>query len=543
VLDGGPPRRPSSPISSGFRRAEVVLFDYSGLPLVEFTEGVRCPSARSLAQDLAEPARCASHTTAPEPRVRLTYGPGVHATGEHTMNMSTRIRLPLGVAALLVAGACSDSVDPVTPIPQSQRSLSGNTITVASAAELIAALSPENAGRRILVRAGAYAIDQPLTVPDGATLEGEGVMQFDGTGLPTGFAAGTRTTLSMATNSPGFMLTLGDGVTIRGLEIADVAGRAGNVVAVLSRAPGDRLSASIIECELVNPNAIGGSSVFEGPTGFGLMVLTRNVNRGADPPPHAGAAPTVRMVRSLIRSPAAGGSLFAFNYAPHGTVTVTLEGNVIGGGLGANGGVSNTDAVHDSETRIKSHRNVYRFDGADPCASAQFAWNIAGGGGPPAPLSVPETARNTLTVYSLDDRIEGFPRAILARGGVRQFGLPIAGPSSDNSIELKLLGGTITTPECPNSADIILAAANSASATLFPGDGNRVRALIRGVTGSGLRLNRYGNATVAGGGALPPELQGSNNRVEIIGSPTAFAQTNRQIEPAPAAEFFTGGGH
>jgi hypothetical protein len=449
----------------------------------------------------------------------------------------------LFLSTILLGAACGrdDPTAPNTITPTVDGAVSVTaTIVVSNSAELIAALAPENAGRRILVRAGSYGMDQPLSVPDGVTLEGEGVMLFDGAGLPTGFAAGTRTTLSMATNTPGNMLTLGDGVTIRGLEISDLPGRAGNVVAVLSRAAGDRVSATIIECEIVNPNPVGPSTAaFEGPSGNGLVVVTRNVNLGADPLPHASAAPTARMVGSLIRSPAAGGGLFAFNYAPHGKVTVTLDGNVIGGGLNANGGASLANAVHDAETRITSHRNVYRNDGANPCASTQFAWNLTGGSGPPFPIPVPETARNTLRVHSVDDRIEGFARGVLATGGRRFFGLPIAGPSTDNSIELQLLGGTIATPACAGSADLVLAAANSAfSDALFPGDGNTVRALVRGVTGSGPRLNRYGNAT-GPSGPLTAVLQGSNNRLEIVGSPQAFARTNRRIEPPPPAEYFT----
>ena len=82
-------------------------------------------------------------------------------------------------------------------------------------------------------------------------------MRFNGAGLPAGFAAGTRTTLSMTGNTPGNMLTLGDGATIRGLQIEDLAGRAGNIVAVVSREAGDRVSATIVECEIINPNPSG----------------------------------------------------------------------------------------------------------------------------------------------------------------------------------------------------------------------------------------------------------------------------------------------
>lgn len=436
---------------------------------------------------------------------------------------------------LSVLISCRESPQAISD-PAELQPADSKTIVVSTPAELVAALSPENAGRRILVRAGTYAVDAPLTVPDGATLEGEGVMLFDGAGLPTGFAAGTRTTLNMTGNIPGNFLTLGDGVTVHGLEIADLFGRAGNVVGVVSRDANDRVSATIAETEIVNPNPLGAGPA--GPTGYGLFVLTQNL---ATDPPHEGASITARMVRSLIRSPAGGGGLFAFNFAPLGRVSVTLAGNIVGGEVTADGGVSRPDAVHDSETRIESHHNLYRADSADPCASPRPGWNLTGGSGPPAPLPVPETTRNTLRIHSIDDRIEGFARAVLATGSRRFFPLPIAGPSTDNSLDLQLLGTRISTPACggvPFVADLDLLGAFSANSAFSPGDGNRLRAVVRGVTGSGPRFNDYENA--AGPfGPLPPGMQGTDNRLEIAGSPQSFAQTNRQIDPSPAAEFFT----
>ena len=73
----------------------------------------------------------------------------------------------------------------------------GNTATISSSAELVAALDPAYAGRHIHVRAGTYEVQQPLTVPDGMTIEGEGVMLLDASGHPTGFRGGTRTLLQM----------------------------------------------------------------------------------------------------------------------------------------------------------------------------------------------------------------------------------------------------------------------------------------------------------------------------------------------------------
>jgi len=411
------------------------------------------------------------------------------------------------------------------------------TVVVTTSSELLAALSEEGAGRRILMRAGAYAITQPLTIPDGVTLAGEGVMQFDGAGLPAGFAPGTHTTLSMTANVAGYMLTLGNGVTIRGLEIADLPGRAGgNVVAVVSREAGDRVSATIDESEIVNPNAA------IGPNGFGLVVLTRNLNGGADPAPHAGSAISVTMVRSLVRSPAGGGGLFAFNYAARGRVSVTLSGNVVGGGIIANGGVSLPDAVHDSETRIDSQRNLYRDEAPDPCVVASFGWNLTGGSGPPLPLPVSQTVRNTLRIHSVDDQIERFRIGVLASGARRFFPAPIAGPSTDNTVVMHLLGTSISTPSCAGvpAMDFRLAGALVTDASVAPGDGNSLHATLRAVTGSGFRANTYADV-IGPVGPLPAALQGVGNKLVITGNQQAFTQTNTGIDPRPGAEFFTSG--
>jgi hypothetical protein len=447
-------------------------------------------------------------------------------------------------AVLLVSAACAlnCSTEANTPVePHGALAAAGgaNAIVVSTAPELAAALVPQNAGRRILVRAGSYSITQPLTVPDGVTLEGEGVMLFDGSRLPTGFAAGTRTTLSMTANVTGNVLTLGHGVTVRRLAIEDLTGRSGNPVAVVTRGPGDRVSATLSEMEIFNPNAHG--QVPAGPTGCGLAVWTDNPNVGMDPPPHEGAAVTVRMTRSLVTSPSAGTGcgLFAFNFAPFGKVDVTLDGNVIGGGIIANGGVSRPDAVHDARVAVESRGNLYRDDSADPCASRHLGWNLVGGSGSLLPAPAPATVRNTLRVQSLDDRIEGFTTGILGRAGLRLTAN--AGPSTENTLDLTLIGTTVSTPSCGGAAfvaDFRLAGAQVLDGSLVPGDDNTLRALFRKVTGSGTRANVFTHV-LSPLGSPPPALAGSANRLEILGSPRAFEQTNRSIDPVPGAEFFS----
>jgi len=451
----------------------------------------------------------------------------------------TGVPLSLLIAATAVIGCSPDAPSPVDPLSSGSRAAADAstmpTVTVGTSAELVAALSPANAGARIHVRAGSYTVDRLLTVPDSAVLEGEGVMQFDGAGRPTGFAPGTGTTLTMTASVPGDVVTLGNGATLRQLAIEDLAGRAGNAVGVVSRAPGDSVSASIAEVEMFDPNPHGNSPL--GPTGCGLAVVTRNPNLGGYPPPHEGATLDVRMVRSLIHAPAAGScGLFAFNFAARGNVSVSVADKVIGGGIIANGGVSRTDAVHDASVRIESRNTLYRQDFADACADRRLGWNLTGGSGAPLPFVLPATEHNTLAIHSTDDRIEGFVTAVFAIGARRFFNAPIAGPNNGNGIELQMLHTTISTPSC-GGVDLELVGAASAG-SYSPGDGNYVHALLRGVTGSGTRANVYAN-TMGGSGALPDGVQGTGNRLEITGNPRAFAETNTGIDPAPGAEFFT----
>ena len=451
----------------------------------------------------------------------------------------------LTIAMVAVAGCASDTPNAtapqVTEAGQPQPNVhDANAIVVSSTAELVAALIPQNAGRTILVRAGNYDVTQPLTVPDKVTLEGESVMHFDHTGLAVGFAKGTGTTLTMTANVPGNILTLGDSVTVRRIAMVDIAGRPGNVIGVVSRVPGDRISATVEEVQIINPNAH--VILPAGGTGCGLYVVTQNPNLGSDPPAHAGAAITARLSRSVIRSTSAGTTcgLFAFNFAPLASVSVTLSDNVVGGGIIVNGGVSRPDAVHDSRTNIESTHNLYHNDSPDLCLPRRLGWNAQGGSGPPAPLPVGETRANALHLNSLNDRIAGFTTGIDAAGARRFFAAPVQGPATGNSADLQLIGTVIETPSCGGAsfvADLRLAGVFVGGNTFAPGDSNTLRAVIHRVTGSGPRFNVYGDV-VSPAGPVPPELQGTGNRLEITGSQAAFFQANHAIDPAPGPAFF-----
>jgi serine/threonine protein kinase len=462
----------------------------------------------------------------------------------------------IGVAALVViAAAISNRYSRSVPAESSVAlEFVNNTAVISTPAELVAALAPANAGRRIHLKSGTYDIDRPLIVPDGMSIEGESVMKLAADGHATGFADTPRTTLRMTGNVGGDLLTLGNNVTVRNVEIVDVNGRSGNVVAVNSRHPADTVSATIIESVIVNPNPLGIGA--GGPLGRGLTVISRNTNLGAAPPPEENAMLTVRVLRSVIRAPTGGGGWFVYNFAANSRISFEISRSLIGGSDEANGGVSRTDAVHDSEVRLISQNNVYRNEWTDVCASPLLGWNLTGGSGAPIPLQLPETNRNRLLLESRNDRIEGFTTGILATGSRRFFGAPLNAGSNDNHIDLQLIGTTISTPICPSReqvgntsgipfvrtaavADFQLFGAAVERSAIDAGNGNTVRVELRGVTGSGSRFNQFRNVG-SSRGSVASKLGGKGNRLEIVGDPGTFKRTNRAIDPAPAPELFSG---
>jgi hypothetical protein len=422
------------------------------------------------------------------------------------MSTTTRRKLLSALLALTMAGTAV--------------ALRAETIIVTTTAELEAALTPSNAGAQILVTAGEYDLGQALTVPDGAALVGEGEMQFDESGLPTGFAPSGRTLFRSTLSLVGDVLTLGDGAKLRGLVIEDAVGRQGNPVVVSSRTAGDFVSAELVECEIINPNPsviVPGGSI-----GRALKVITLNPNLDLDPPPHEGAVVEMRMRRSIIRSTGAGIGVFAINFASHAEISLDLQGNVIGGGLNLSGGVSLPDAVTGASLSIQSRRNLYRSDSVVPTPTG---WSLIGGTTAPIPGLVSEASTfNSLEMDSKDDTIDGFSTGILAMGGVRTGPLPE--PSSSNRVDMNLHGLSVQT----TTADLVLFGARSFVPGVSPGDGNTVYLLVRQSTGSGPRANVYSDSSM--------DL-GVNNRLEIVGGQNAFVRTNDGFDPIPPAEFFT----
>ncbi len=393
-------------------------------------------------------------------------------------------------------------------------------IVVTTSAELEAALTPANAGERILVRAGEYEVGQALNVPDDVTLVGEGEMTFDESELPAGFEPDGRTVLRSTPALVGDILTLGDGAKLRGLVIEDVVGRAGNLVVVNSRDAGDFVSAEVVECEIINPNP--SAIVPAGSIGRSLVAITRNLNLALDPPPHEGAVVEVRMRRSIIRSPGAGYGVFGINFASHAEISIDLQRSVIGGGVNLSGGVSRPDAVTGARLTLKSRRNLYRADSVVP---PQNGWNLIGGTTAPIPGLVSEASTlNTLRFDSRNDTIDGFPNGIVAMGGLRTGPLPE--PSSSNRVDMELHDLRVQT----TAADLMLFGARTLVDGVSPGDGNTVRLLLRKSTGSGPRANVYADSFMG---------LGVGNELEIVGKERAFVRSNDEFDPIPPAEFFT----
>ena len=406
--------------------------------------------------------------------------------------------------------------------PEPRRSTDSRSIVVTTAAELVAALSA-NTGETIFVQRGTYLLDHAIQVPDNTALVGEGTMLYDDSGLPTGFVSESRTVIAALPGVTGDFVTLGNGASLRGLVIQDIVRPAltgGSVVVVSSRNPSDSVSAQVAECEIINPNPVG-SSPQGGASGRGLLAITQN-------PPAAGVAPheqsliSVHLTHSIIRSPGGGDGIFAINNASGSHIDLHLRRNVVGK-LGANGGVSRPDSTVGATTLIQSTGNLYR---ADNPTSTSTGWQLQGGSDPPlaaGPQIAEETVNNKLSMHSVDDRIEGFGRAISATGGQRLSAL--SGAISSNETELILEGTRLVS----TTADLQLFGARNLAGVA---DGNELRVTMHNVTGSGPRTNTYGEMS----GTL-----GVGNRLIITGNLNAFSRTNEAILPLPGAQFFTSG--
>jgi len=420
----------------------------------------------------------------------------------------------------------------MTPLSGSERSRSeplstaSPSIVVTTAAELVAALSSDTGDLTVVVQPGTYQLNHSIEVPDHVRLVGGGTMLYDESDLPTGFVPESRTVIAALAGVTGDFVTLGDGASLQGLVIQDVARptlTGGGVVVVSSRQPGDSVSAQIAECEIINPNPTGSAPA--GPTGRGLLALTRNPRPtpggGA---PHERSDVSVRLTHSIIRSPANGSGVFGINFAAGSHVDIELRRNVIGGQFNMTGGASRPDSVVGSTLMLQSIGNLYRSDGATP----SLGWNLQGGTDAPIGGTAGETLNNRLWVHSVDDRLEGFSTTIAAAAGRRNSA--VSAGASSNELDLIVEGARLAS----TTTDLQLRGASSGVAGMAAGDGNELRVTIRQVTGSGPRTNDYVDST-----ALGVPAPGVGNRLLIAGSVMAFSSTNEAISPMPDARFFT----
>lgn len=410
-------------------------------------------------------------------------------------------------------------------------------IKVSTVAQLHAALVPSSKGSTIQVAAGVYPIATPLVVPEKARLEGAGGMAIDASGLPTGVPSGSGSRLVALPALQGDILTLKNGAELAGLVVEDVAGRAGNLVAVTSMDSKEDISATIEDCELINPNP--SSARPEGPIGRGLLVVSRNPPDRSPRPPHDKIRLSVEMRRSLLRSPANGSGIFAINFAAVAAIELRLTGNVIGGGLDASGGTSRGRPTFNSETAIVSTGNVYRSDGG---AAAGVGLSLHGATAPPVPLpalAAAFTTANSLTLKSKRDRVQGFETAVYAAAAWRPFAS--SGPVGDNRADLDFEDLTLASL----ATDVYLVGAESGvgvsptgtTPAFTPGDDNRLTVAMRNVAGSGPRTNFYANSALFSGGAIPATLAGAGNRLEMKGDIRTFSSVNT-LDNAPPAAFF-----
>lgn len=365
-----------------------------------------------------------------------------------------------------------------------------------------------------------YELTQSLQIPDGVTIMGEGVMQFDQDGLPLGFTPASRTVLKATATLSGDVLTMGDGAFVQGLTLEDAVGRLGNVVVISSRASGDAVAASIERCEIINPNAAGVAP--NGPRGRAIVVITRNLNLGFDPPPHDDSDLSLNMKESLVRSPGGGSGIFAINFSSRSRVVVSLRGNVIGGGVDAAAGTSRPDMVAGSSTTIQSFNNLYRSDSLAPTGTG---WQLTGGTDAPVPAIVAGAAiGNRMRVKSVGDRIEGFWTGITATAGRRNSAT--AGSSSMNEVNINAVGLSFATIE----TDLMLFGERSFAPGVPAGNENTLRLTLSDATGSGIRNNLYLHSST---------LLGLGNELEVVGSLRAFEERNSNIIPPPPIEVFT----
>lgn len=438
-------------------------------------------------------------------------------------------RLSRGLLAILVALTAATAA--AEPAARGAR-------TVHNVAELRAALDGSVAPTTISLLAGDYPLDRPLVVPDGVLLEGVGTMA-ERDGRVAGFGANPVSVIRAAASFDGDLVTLGNDAGLRSLLLLDqtpsrgAALRQGNVVALVSRSAGDRLSARIEDCEIVSGGAMGVTT--RGPVGHGIVVLTRSPSLGETGQPHVGSTVSLHLSRSRVQ--ARGASLFVVNFASRSEIEVTLEGNLMAGPIVASGGASRPQLVSGSRVRLHSSGNLYQHsdEGED-----SFGWMLYGGSTPHLPsLATPGPRDNELSMQSNGDRIEGFRIGVLAAGARRRY--ESAGPPVANRANLDLMDLSIH-PQGDRPLGVALHGALSGEGYVagpeFPsGEHNVLRVRMRSVRVDGPPVdNRYSDELRDG----PTDDTADANRLVFAGTAADFARENPGFPPPPAELFGDG---
>ncbi len=213
----------------------------------------------------------------------------------------------------------------------------------------------------------------------------------------------------------------------------------------------------------------------------------------------------------------------AINFASRSRITALLNGNLLVGTLDAAAGASRPDEVSGSSVTIESSKNLYRSDSELPTVG----WFLFAGTDAPVPGLVPGATRaNQLRVGSTHDRVEGFEFGIFARAGNRNN--PLSGTASGNYLDISATNLKLETTD----SDFLLYGEFSNVSGMPAGDGNTLQIVLRGATGSGARENQYAHRSTQ---------LGTGNKLVLPGSSNAFLRTNRDINSAPPAQFFTSG--
>jgi hypothetical protein len=430
---------------------------------------------------------------------------------------------------------------------------SDDVIVVGNEAELVAAMVPANAYRRIQLlnrytdpAVFDYQVSATLNVPDGAIVEGAGVMRYDADGLPAGFEPGTETRVGAASNyqivgGRPEIFALGNGSSLQRMTV--VSYQPGNAVGIMSSLSGP-VEGSVSECDIFGSGFVPGASNFGpqggdgflpgGPISRGVFVRTR----------HPGSSVTARVERSIIHANGSNAAVFVANITKSARITVFLTQNVLKDGLrqlDVVGGASGNGARDSSGsflfqsdgnlTIVHSRGNLYSGRGLTD-TGVILEGGYDGRGFPTEER--PGASHNTIRFDSVLDRITNVGTGLFLEGGLRANLL--AGLSSFNTVDLQLLGTTIRTlpPEAGRPAPRDLAVCVTTGVGPLQGkagDGDSIRALLRDVDGSGPRANLYSLACNA--------QPGSDNTFEFIGNARAFEQTTDDISPPPPPDSFT----